>query len=573
MGNKNVKIIPPWNIIILLFALLSALAACEKLGTLIDETEIPVTGVSLNKTQASLLLGGSEQLVATVTPQDASNQNVTWTSSNASAASVTSSGLVTGNAAGTADIVVTTQQKGFQATCKVTVTEAPLGSTVAAPSFSLNGGTYAQSQTVTLQSDTAGASFKYTTDGSDPKTSPTAVEGNSVFVSMPITIKAYAFSGSAYSEVSTSFAYTITSGIVFVSPQGNDTYQGTVKFPKKTIASGIALADSLFATGEVRVAQGVYTINSQIDLKEGISLYGSYLNDFSGRSLSNAVTTIQDGRTSGECTAIAGSSIGNATVFDGFTVKGASTDSGSSTCIGIGSSSLSIRNNTFLCGTATAFSVGISMASYSSPFIYNNIIYGGNAGSRNIKIIITQGSNPKIYNNTLIADTGTRRYVIQLREDSGGSCHPTLKNNLFIDFASNSVASTYYGVYHMDSGTSHYPYAYTTNLFYVSPDATGDGAYVYYSGTNPNNINVNNYTTKPAYIYPSGSNVLTYNDPAWRNLVQDPLFLNPASGDFHLQTSSPARNAGTDLSAEIPPYDRDGKIRTAPWSIGAYEKD
>ena len=97
---------------------------------------------------------------------------------------------------------------------------------------------------------------------------------------------------------------------------------------------------------------------------------------------------------------------------------------------------------------------------------------------------------------------------------------------------------------------------------------------MYYGSTNPNNINFNNYITKPAYIYPSGSNVLTYNDPAWRNLVgQGPLFLNPASGDFHLQTSSPARNAGTDLSAEIPPSDRDGKIRTAPWSIGAYEKD
>lgn len=28
-----------------------------------------------------------------------------------------------------------------------------------------------------------------------------------------------------------------------------------------------------------------------------------------------------------------------------------------------------------------------------------------------------------------------------------------------------------------------------------------------------------------------------------------------------------------DLSAEIPPYDRDGKSRTTPWSIGAYELD
>lgn len=451
-------------------------------------------------------------------------------------------------------------------------TQPPSGSTVDSPSFSLNGGTYAQSQTVTLQCSTPGASFRYTTDGSDPKTSPTSAVGDSVFVSMPMTIKAYAFSGSIDSAVSTSSAFTITSGIVFVSTAGNDTHQGTVKFPKKTIASGIALADSLFTTGEVRVAQGVYDLSSQLDLKEGISLYGSYVNDFSARSLSNAVTTLQDIRASGDCTAVASSNIGNATVFDGFMVKGANTSSGSSYCISISNSSLSLRNNTIVCGTATSYSVGIVMST-SSSIISNNVIYGGNAGQRNIKISMANGSNPKIYNNTLIADTGGYRYVIQLQAD-GASCHPTLKNNLFVDLTSDSVSSALYGVCHMDSGTGHSPYAYTTNLFYLSPVATGEGAYVYYSSGNTNNINNDNFFSKPAYIYPSGSYPLTYTDPAWRNLVnQDPLFISPSSGDFHLQVSSPARNTGTDLSSEIPLYDRDGNPRTAPWSIGAYEVD
>jgi uncharacterized protein YjdB len=49
-----------------------------------DESEdnIPVSGVSLNKTSTTILLGQSEQLTTTVTPSDADNQNVSWSSGN-----------------------------------------------------------------------------------------------------------------------------------------------------------------------------------------------------------------------------------------------------------------------------------------------------------------------------------------------------------------------------------------------------------------------------------------------------------------------------------------------------------
>jgi parallel beta-helix repeat protein len=55
------------------------------------------------------------------------------------------------------------------------------------------------------------------------------------------------------------------------------------------------------------------------------------------------------------------------------------------------------------------------------------------------------------------------------------------------------------------------------------------------------------------------------------NLTSDPLFTNPSAGDFHLQSSSPARDAGVSLP-EVP-CDFDGNTRPAgsAYDIGAYE--
>lgn len=83
---------------------------------------IPVTGISLNKTTLSLASGDSETLYATITPSDATDQTVSWTSSNSSVATVSSSGLVTTKAVGSATITVTSTDGGKKATCSVTVT-------------------------------------------------------------------------------------------------------------------------------------------------------------------------------------------------------------------------------------------------------------------------------------------------------------------------------------------------------------------------------------------------------------------------------------------------------------------
>jgi uncharacterized protein YjdB len=58
-----------------------------------------------------------------VTPSNASNKNVYWTSSDQSVATVNNTGKVAAIAAGTATITVTTKDGGKTATCKVTVKE------------------------------------------------------------------------------------------------------------------------------------------------------------------------------------------------------------------------------------------------------------------------------------------------------------------------------------------------------------------------------------------------------------------------------------------------------------------
>ena len=96
---------------------LLAVSACKK-----NETEAKVTGVSVSPTTLSLVEGTSEQLRATVTPSDAADKTVSWTSSDAAVATVDNTGKVTAVKAGSATITVKTADGGKTATCAVSVT-------------------------------------------------------------------------------------------------------------------------------------------------------------------------------------------------------------------------------------------------------------------------------------------------------------------------------------------------------------------------------------------------------------------------------------------------------------------
>lgn len=82
-----------------------------------------VTSVSLNKNSSSIEVGSTEQLTATVSPDNASDKSVSWSSSNEAIATVSSTGLVTGVTAGSATITVTSNSDNTKtASCEFTVT-------------------------------------------------------------------------------------------------------------------------------------------------------------------------------------------------------------------------------------------------------------------------------------------------------------------------------------------------------------------------------------------------------------------------------------------------------------------
>lgn len=90
----------------------------------IQGASVAVTGVTLNKSTASIVVGNDTTLIATVAPATATDKAVTWSTSDGTIASVSNAGVVTGVAAGTATITCTTHDGNKTATCEVTVVSA-----------------------------------------------------------------------------------------------------------------------------------------------------------------------------------------------------------------------------------------------------------------------------------------------------------------------------------------------------------------------------------------------------------------------------------------------------------------
>ncbi|MBQ8767388.1 MAG: Ig domain-containing protein, partial [Clostridia bacterium] len=82
---------------------------------------ISVTGVSINYSSITLTNGETKQLVATVTPEDATNKALLWNSNNENVVKVDENGLITAMSEGVAVVSVTTSDGTYQATCEVEV--------------------------------------------------------------------------------------------------------------------------------------------------------------------------------------------------------------------------------------------------------------------------------------------------------------------------------------------------------------------------------------------------------------------------------------------------------------------
>ena len=90
--------------------------SCEK-----EDPAIKISSVSVSENSMIVTEGDINKLQITISPEKATNKNVTWKSSNASVVFVDKNGEIVANKAGSATITVTTEEGSKTATCDVTV--------------------------------------------------------------------------------------------------------------------------------------------------------------------------------------------------------------------------------------------------------------------------------------------------------------------------------------------------------------------------------------------------------------------------------------------------------------------
>ena len=131
-------------------------------GTCYVNVVEPATGVSLNYSEKEMFVTDTLQLVATVSPSDAYNKLVKWSSDNAAIASVDSEGVVTALRSGTATITATTVDGGYTASCKLTLLQRATAIVTDKPEVKINRGTTCQLNAEVLPEDCYNKAFRWT---------------------------------------------------------------------------------------------------------------------------------------------------------------------------------------------------------------------------------------------------------------------------------------------------------------------------------------------------------------------------------------------------------------------------
>ena len=136
--------------------------------------DIAITSLKLNKTSATISVGSSLQLSTTITPSNATNKTLTYSSSNTSIATVDKNGKVTAKKAGSATITVKSNN-GKTATCKITVQNVNVTSLkFNKTSASINVGSTLQLSTTIFPSNATNKTLTY----SSSNTSIATVDAN-----------------------------------------------------------------------------------------------------------------------------------------------------------------------------------------------------------------------------------------------------------------------------------------------------------------------------------------------------------------------------------------------------------
>jgi len=633
--NKNTPLV------LLLIALFLLIFSCQIDSPFIEELEkkinadsalptIQVAGISLEKINTSLTVSATEQLNYTISPVDATDKSVTWSSDDENIVTVDSSGLIEAIAEGSTDVHVSTNDGDFTDTCTVTVIVTVEIVPVTGVSLDQSNITVAvndtQQLTATVEpSDATDKSVRWESSND----SVALVDSSGLITAQSegtTTISVYTNDGD-FTDSCT--VYTSISLDIYVHIDGNDAQIGTSFEPKATIQAAIEAAASRSPTVDVRVSGGTYVINSSInniiEIQAGVSIYGGYNpTNWNDRDPSSFVTAVENDGTSGgssftpTCTVlISGSSIQANTILDGMSIYSGTGDSVAAVIIENSASPTLINLRIYGSGADT-YSYGL-FCSYaaSTTSIEDSYIYGG-SGSSASRGIFNSKSSPTIVRSSISGGDGGYSYGIYNVNDSspiirncnihGGTSISAVSKGIQNSSGCNSIIvnNTIY------SGSGYERnYAITTscssdntkpvienNILFATTGTYQYGIDTFDQGydSDPSSLQNNCFWGFDTALYSDDvdgdlttiklmqEDLQAEGKTASGNFRVDPHFLDidgldnnidtMEDNDWRLSSSSSIfiTQGGLDRSADFT-MDHSGNPRSSPWSVGSFEYD
>ena len=214
---------------------------------------VHVTCISLDRNSATIKEGEYITLVATVTPSNADNKSVSWSSSSDAVATVDASGKVTGVKAGSATITATAADGGMKATCSLSV-EANLAPSVTVEAKNVSAISAVLAGKANLSSTVASdlkVGFQYSKSASILPSNSTTIEATDADAFYNYT--------AAITGLAPETKYYFRS---FVRQNGQDTYGETMEFTTKDVSSLLETKDA----SAVEATKA--TMNAKLDLTD-----------------------------------------------------------------------------------------------------------------------------------------------------------------------------------------------------------------------------------------------------------------------------------------------------------------
>ena len=217
---------------------------------------------------------------------------------------------------------------------------------------------------------------------------------------------------------------------------------------------------------------------------------------------------------------------------------------------------IAVHGNTFTSNHAGDNGGGVYCSSSGSTTLSRNV-FKDNAADRSGGAIYVDGYTVKVLDNLACRNTqagsGDRGGGIWIR----ATALDMINNTVF----GNTAAGRGGGAAFQVEGVTEVLHVYNNIIW--GNTAGGDGADVWLGGTG----------SRKEFLFNNAHDLSGVWDIAQDNLDLDPQFFDPVNGDYHLRSTSPCVNAGTNGAPELPATDLDGGPRIANGTVdlGCYE--